>query len=272
MGEDENVIFLARYYSTHLSRPRFFSELDRLVWDAIDREIYRGNRKISTVCQEMKYKLETVRYHAHSALDRLQVARRNLDEILREVEKDVGVDPTRHLAFTLENTCRVEFYDFFLVAHLEGLLIQTKGALDSLMAFYNIGFERNLFGFKSSGQRLLKDLENLGAGWVVYAEELRELISEAKDSWIDQLITYRDELIHRGQLRDLRCMLLPLSSKLTYTPDEVAPARMPDGVECEVYIKNTLHAIHDLCRSFYTVVFRKLRDQNSPGRIKPVDA
>jgi hypothetical protein len=255
---DEGTIHLGQWFHPLLNPPAF-EDLARAVSDATDLEMRRKNNRVGNQFHDVSSKLEIARFHAKSGIDRIAFARSHLESMLADLAADLETNVEQHRHAAVARNLIVEFRDHVLVAHLEGLLIQIKCLLDSLSQFYSLAFRRSIKTFGDKGDNILKDIQNLGTRHAREAEEMTALISTAKTSWTDEAIEYRDELVHFGQLRDFRCLHLPLTEATRYGPKEVQNSIMPNKCCTEAYIRSLLHHAHDLSAAWLSIVFAQLR-------------
>ncbi len=184
--------------------------------------------------------------------------------MLADLAADLETNVEQHRRVAGASNLVCEFRDHVLVAHLEGLLIQTKCLLDSLSQFYSLAFGRSIKTFSDKGDNLLMDLRNLGAKYVREAGEMTAIIRAAKTSWTDEAIEYRDELVHFGQLREFRCLYLPLTVATRYRPEDVRDSIMPNGRPTEAYFDSLLRHAHDFATAWLAIVFAQLRARHGP--------
>ena len=254
-GDD---IYLGQWFHPVLNPPAF-EDLMFEVNDSTDLKIRRKNHRVGNQFNDVSSKLEVSRFHSKSALDRIEFARRNLKVMLADLSVDLETNVVQHRRVALTKNLIVEFRDHVLVAHLEGLLIQTKCLLDSLSQFYSIAFGRSIKSFSDKGRNVLKDLQNLKTAYAREAEEMTAMIKEAKTSWVDEAIDYRDELVHFGQLREFRCLHLPLSQATRYQSKDVLDSTMPNKRHTEEYLQWLLRSSHGFSAAWLTFIFAQLR-------------
>lgn len=258
---EEETTYLGQWFHPVLNPPAF-EHLARQVSDVTDLETRRKNHRVGNQFHDVSSKLEISRFHVKSIMDRVSFGRDNLPAMLADLAADLETNPDQHRRVATEKTLVVEFRDHVVVAHIEGLLTQTKCLLDSLAQFYSIAFRRSVKTFSDKGKNVLKDLQNLGAKHTETATNMAALINEAKNSWIDDAIEYRDELVHFGQLRQFRCLYLPLTAATQYRPEDVSESIMPNKQPTEEYVEMLLHQSHGFSAGWLRFVFGELRNQS----------
>jgi hypothetical protein len=259
MHSEDNTYVIQWFHS--LLNPPSFEELAKPVWDATDLTLRRTNHRVANQFHDVSSKLELSRFHVRSAVDRLQFSRENVPAMLTELSKDLRKDlhNTNRKAAAYKIIC--EFRDHLLVAHLEAFLIQSKCLLDSLSQFHSLAFGRTIKTFSGRGENVLKDLKHLGKLRAEAAESIKAMLENAKASWIDQAITYRDEVVHFGQLRDFRCLHLHLKPPIRFLPEDVNEATMPSGEEAKIYMNRVLRQSHELSATWLSIIFSQLQDK-----------
>jgi hypothetical protein len=265
---DDEVIHRGQWFHPLLNPPAF-EELARVVSDVTDLQIRRRNHRVGNQFHDVSSKLEIARFHTRSGLDRIAFARENLAPMLDDLAADLEVDVRQHRRVVAANRMVIEFRDHVLVAHLEGLLIQVKCLLDSLSQFYSLAFGRSVKTFSDKGENVVKDLANLGAAYGDEAAQMTTLVKAAKSTWADEAIRYRDELVHFGQLRDFRCLHLPLTKATRYLPTEVHDSVMPNMRRTEDYFDHLLRHAHEFAAAWLTIVFARLQTDSPAGSTPP---
>jgi hypothetical protein len=88
-----------------------------------------------------------------------------------------------------------------LIFEVEGFLYQTKSALDMLaQVFRDAGFQSGGESFGDHGERILKQLQIPPKSCRQEAQTLIEIVTKAQTTWIDQVISIRDHIAHRGMI------------------------------------------------------------------------
>jgi hypothetical protein len=262
MPADE-VQHVGRWYHPSIN-PELREDLKRSVSDVTDLEVRRKNNRVGNAYHDVDSKLDTIACHAVQATERLVLARQMMPKMLAEL--DAGrTEQNRRLSERVHKS--VEFYDLVFAAHTEGLLIQSKALLDSLVQFYSVVFDRKVKSFSGSGsnagercgRNLLNDLSSLGIEDRGDAQDLEKEIRKAKEEWIDRAVVYRNEVVHFGQLRGMRCHLLRLTDAAEHQPDQVAPPTMPDGQPTDGFIDSVVEGAHSFTRQFLRILFDRIR-------------
>ena len=264
---EEQTIHLGQWYHPVLNPPAF-EDLARQVSDVTDLEMRRKNHRVGNQFHDVSSKLEISRFHVRSIIDRISFARANLETMLADLARDLETNPDQHRRVATAKSLVVEFRDHVLVAHIEGLLTQTKCLLDSLAQFYSIAYGRSVKTFSDKGKNVLEDLQNLGAKHAKVAIDMEALIDAAKTSWVDEAINYRDELVHFGQLREFRCLHLPLIAATRYRPKDVYDSMMPSMRPTTEYVKSLLQHSHVFSARWLSFVFSEMRSRQ-PNEHRP---
>jgi hypothetical protein len=93
-----------------------------------------------------------------------------------------------------------ELHAHDLSAFFKAFLLLVKGVLDKLIPLFSYRYNENIDTFGDKGARLLKVIRQ--NQHIEKKEELIDLIEAAKRTWIDELITIRDEYAHYSNLRE----------------------------------------------------------------------
>jgi hypothetical protein len=254
----EQLIFVGRWYNDRLN-PIYYQAIFDSVALVSDRHLRRTNTRIGNAFHDITSKLEIIGLHVHSIRERLRLGGITLAAMLQDLEADLNTDPAGNRHAAMDADWRVEFYDYVMVAHFEGLLIQSKALLDSLCQLYSIAFTRNVRTFSNAGVNLMNDLDHLGADLASYAPRIKSLLEGAKPKWIDRLVTFRDQVVHYGQLRDMHCQMLRLDGRLKYTERDVVPAVVPGDQPLGRFVALILDEAHAFARDMVAVCFERLR-------------
>jgi hypothetical protein len=259
MPEDKPIVQVARWYNERLNEP-YYPNLIKDVASSTDLSLRRSDTRIGNAFHDISGKLEQIGYHVHTIAERLKRSLELLPIMLQDLKRDIGSNIDGHLHAARNSDRRVEFYDYILNSHIESMLIQGKALLDSTSQFYSIAFKRNIRTFGDSGDNLLNDIGNLPGGSKEYAGRLRVVVEGGKQSWIDNLIEYRDSVVHFGQLRGMYGPMLRLDERIEYRLEDVSPAVMPNGVPVEPYANSILHSAHSFEKDMMIILFERLRE------------
>ena len=91
-----------------------------------------------------------------------------------------------------------------LIFEVEGFLYQTKSVLDMLsQVFRDAGFQSVGESFGNHGERILKQLQTPPKSCRQEAQTLIEIVTKAQTTWIDQVISIRDYIAHRGMIEEM---------------------------------------------------------------------
>jgi hypothetical protein len=241
-----------------LLNPEYYPELALLVHQASDLELRRNDNRIANQYQDIAGKLETARYHAHMLASRIAHSQTCVASMLADLRVDMRSSPEPLRAHVADHML-VEFRDHILVAHLEALVVTSKSMLDSLTQFYSIAFARSVKTFSDKGSNVIADLRNLGASHSNAASELTHLVQAAKTKWIDEMIDYRNDVTHFGQLREFRCLHVVMSDALTCAPERVHAAVMPSRKPVDAYVLSLLREVHEFAAKWVRISFAQLK-------------
>lgn len=249
--------YIGRWYNEKLNI-HYYPGLLKSVGDETNIHLRRANNRIGNSFQDISSKLEIIGYHVHSIKDRLKQSEQILPKILLDVENSISRNfTTRHRA-AIDKNRWIEFYDYVLVSHIEGALIQSKALLDSIAQMYSIAFNREIKTFSKYGRSLLNDINQLKNEFDSFKIELTQIIKEHKETWIDDIIKNRDIVVHYGQLRNFRCPMLLLDERTKYSVEEVRVATMPNEESVFDFSSDLLNDVHIFTKSIMKVIFTKL--------------
>lgn len=140
---------------------------------------------------DIEHKLRGVRYHR----DNFERAETAVIERLR----------TSHVP---PRGVSVEVRASDLLFEIEGFLYQVKSTLDMLVRVLTASGLRSMGqSFGDHGDRVLRQLDSVPESCSAYAGELRSMIESAQPAWIDQAVSFRDDIAHRGMLNEFRCFV-----------------------------------------------------------------
>lgn len=263
MTADEKTSYLLQWFHPLLNIPAY-EEMFTPVHKASNLQIRRNNHRIGNQFSDISSKLEIARFHGRSAVARISFARSKTKKMMADFEKDFRSGPQRDVVSS------IEFRDYELVAHVEGVLIQSKCLLDSLAQLYSISFDRSIKTFSKSGKNFISDLKYLSETNKLESIALQDLVESAKGEWIDEAIAYRDELVHFGQLRKFRCLHFPVDPGSVHRFHDVLDSVMPNGEATATYIVALLKSMHEFSAKWVAIMFRRLEDREKALRNYPV--
>jgi hypothetical protein len=243
MSTEEQEVHIGLWFHSSLN-PEYYPELSRMVHESSDLELRRSNNRVSNQYADVAAKLEAARYHAHMVIERISHGRLKLPEMLADLRADVGASPESLAMAHSSAYVLVDFRDHVLIAHLEALIVAAKSMLDSLTQFYSIAFNRTVKTFSGSGTNVIADLRNLGNQHDAARRSLLSLLFDAKSAWTDEVIEYRDEITHFGQLREFRCLHVTLADSMTCRPDQVLNSVMPSRRPTSAYVETLIAVMH----------------------------
>lgn len=171
--------------------------------DSVDSELVELRRSWGTLLDEsdvdglakvlndIEHKLHGVRYHR----DNFERAEKAAVERFRNSHS-----PPAGIA--------VEERQPELLFEVEGLLYQVKSSMDMLARILTAAGLRSMgHSFGDHGDRVLKQLDSVPESCSTEARELRVLIEAAQPRWIDQAVSFRDQIAHAGMLDEFRCFV-----------------------------------------------------------------
>jgi len=252
----EDVIYF-RWYNERLNQ-KYFDELKKSVADCTDLTLRRKDARISNAYHDIDSKLDQICYHCSIIFERIKLSNEILPNMLSDLSKEMVQYFKLRSSIPKKNDMYAEFYDYILNSHIEALLIQVKALLDSTAQFYSIAFNRDVRSFSKSGKNWINDINNLPETETIYIIELCKFIKNAKELWIDELIRYRDEVVHFGQLRKMRGLLVKLENKHIYDVKEVKQPSMPNKILINEYTSMVLHESHKFEIAMMTIFFKRL--------------
>jgi len=264
MKKDDRHV--GRWYNERLNKHYYLEHILK-VGDNTNLHLRRSNDRIGNSYNDISSKLEIIGFHINSIMNRLNFGKELLPEMLVDLSEDLSSNKAPHIDNEKQKDLWIEFYDYEVTVHLEGLLIQAKALLDSLSQSYSLGFSRDIRTFSKSGKNILNDLKSIKSKHPLYSANLIDLIEDAKVDWIDTLIKYRDLVAHFGQLREFRCQMLKLTEKFHYEPEDVNNTKMPDGTDLDKYCSDILNHIHDFSAEFVRIVHLQLGDESVKSAI-----
>lgn len=249
--------YIGRWYNEKLN-VEYYPDLLKSVADNTNIHLRRKNNRIGNSFQDITSKLEIISYHIFSINMRIELGGNLLPEMLDDLEVDISKDINIRRRAGIEKNRWIEFYDYVLISHIEGALIQSKALLDSIAQMYSIAFNRDIRTFSKSGKSILNDINALNDKFASYQVALSKVISEHKEIWIDETIKYRDFVVHYGQLREFRCPMLQLDERTVYPISDVNQAAMPNGASISNFSSGLLNNTHDFTKDVMKILFSKL--------------
>lgn len=187
---------------------------------------------------DIEYKLCGVRYH-----------RDNLDRV-----ENVAVERFRTGHIPPAGVA-VEEREPKIIFEVEGFLYQVKSSMDMLARLLTAAGLRSIgHSFGDHGDRVLKQLDSVPDSCLAEARELRILIESAQPKWIDQVVSFRDQIAHSGMLDEFRCFV----QNPVVGPGNVAihyPA-MPGGERASTYVARVERELRSFVNAVVTVAIR----------------
>jgi len=138
-----------------------------------------------------------------------------------------------------------------LLFEIEGFLYQVKSTLDMLARLLSAAGLRSMgHSFGDHGDRVLKQLDHVPQSCSAEARELQTLIESAQPVWIDQTVSFRDEIAHKGMLDEFRCFVQ--EPFVGTAPVPIHFPEMPGGERASAYIER----VESELRSFVDAVVK----------------
>jgi len=138
-----------------------------------------------------------------------------------------------------------------LVFEVEGFLYQVKSTLDMLARLLtSAGLQSLGHSFGDHGDRVLKQLPSMPRSCSAEAIELKSLVESAQAAWIDQTVSFRDQIAHKGMLQEFRCFVQEPFEGIA--PVAIHYPEMPGGERATMYIERVEGAL----RSFVDAVVK----------------
>lgn len=179
---------------------------------------------------DIEHKLRGVRYH-----------RDNLDRV-----ENVAAERFRSRHAPPAGVA-VEEREPEILFEVEGFLYQVKSSMDMLARLLTAaGLQSIGHSFGDHGDRVLKQLESVPNSCSAEARELRVLIESAQPIWIDQVVSFRDQIAHSGMLDEFRCFV----QDPVVGPGDVAihHPMMPGGERASAYVARVECELQVFCK------------------------
>ena len=136
-----------------------------------------------------------------------------------------------------------------LIYEIEAFLFQTKSCLDILSWVLKPTFGFPYCSFGEKGDDIIKPLRNnCPATYSTIAERLIELIEDAQDAWIVELIDMRDTITHYSRLEGFTCFIE--DPHLGGTTANIHYPTMPNTRRALDYCQDVWKYAFDKCTSF----------------------
>lgn len=223
-------------------------------------EIRRNNPRVSNAITDIQSKIDIIHYHKQELDNRLNEYKDLLPKLILDFQKESsGFSPSQLQRMLKNRHCYNEFYDYRIISHLDGILVQTKAFLDSYAQLYSIAFNRDLRSFKNKGTKLVNDINNLSKSQNEFKSQLLDHITSAKVKWIDDAIDYRNSVVHYGSLKDLHLYRLELNSKNCYTVEMFKKPIMPNKKTVRNYTNNLVKNVTQFCQEGLIIFFNRFK-------------
>ena len=147
------------------------------------------------------------------------------------------------------------------LASLHGILYSFKSLLDLVAILWVrlISEEAKIRGFDRkdgiAGGKLIRWLRCTAPSSFHNRLQLAEIIEENSRKWITEAVSYRDTLIHRGEIDGLSHLTVRLGKEhRSYSREDANIPKMPDGKAVEDYCKTLLENTTKFVRAGLTLV------------------
>lgn len=205
----------------------------------------------------IEHKLRGVRYH-----------RDNLDRVENLAVERFQSEHTPPAGAALEER------EPEILFEVEGFLYQVKSSMDMLARLLTAAGLRSIGNsFGDHGDRVLKQLHSVPNSCSTEAKELRVLIESAQPIWIDQVVSFRDQIAHAGMLDEFRCFV----QEPVVDPSNVAVhyPTMPGGERASAYVarverelRSFVNAVVKVAIEITTIVRKERAKPDAMGSIK----
>jgi len=136
-----------------------------------------------------------------------------------------------------------------LIYEVEAFLFQVKSCLDVLSWVLKPVFGFIYCSFGDKGDDVIKQLKNnCPATLVPYANNIIELIEDAQDAWIVELVNMRDQITHHSNLKGFNCFIQD-----PYVGGEIANIHyptMPNKRRALEYCQDIWERLLSFCEDF----------------------
>lgn len=187
---------------------------------------------------DIEHKLRGVRYH-----------RDNLDRVENLAVERFRSKHTPPAGTALEERAPEILFE------VEGFLYQVKSSMDMLARLLTAAGLRSIGNsFGDHGDRVLKQLHSVPNSCLAEAKELRNLIESAQPIWIDQVVSFRDQIAHAGMLDEFRCFV----QAPVIDPSNVAVhyPTMPGGERASAYVARVERELRSFVNALVTVAIQ----------------
>jgi len=151
------------------------------------------------------------------------------------------------------------YHSISFQAGLQSFFISTKSALDiyAQMVSKMIKPQSSLFGFNKGSFRGTKLVGGTLLNWIEHnspasysnRKQLIELLINHIDSWISNVVRYRDQIVHRGNINSLREMCVPLLKRpQQIRKDEIILPAIKDEGDLLKYCNHSLQNIYRMLK------------------------
>lgn len=206
---------------------------------------------------------ETLKEEIDACVTRMVIFRRNARDVCAQVSRDFATfqeqlnDQIQMLQETAINKPEQRFTCYHDNTHyisaICSALIYLKSFLDvySALIVKSINPSQKLLFSKAvvdgetkqiAGGKLINWLRRCAPAQHTNLSNI--ILTHSKD-WIHQAVTYRDTLIHYGELPELRRMRVPLRPESPpFRPEEIEAPKMPHGDDVQIYVRDLAERLH----------------------------
>ena len=204
-----------------------------------------------------------IRYICQTCADRLTLMTYHKTTIEAQIDNDIGIFIKRLNLFAQgyprdDHPPLIAYYrGVTYLASIHGILISLKSFLDVMSILWRslINGRKMAGGFnkgkinegedKLAGGSLINDIRNTT---IQNADKLASLIETNSREWITEAVSYRDTLLHRGEIGGLMHFAVQLQrGKWPYADEAVQTPIMPNGTPlrdyCKMLLENTIYML-----------------------------
>lgn len=114
--------------------------------------------------------------------------------------------------------------------------------------------EGTVDGQKIKGGKLIKWLTESAPSTFTNASALASVIKNNSSLWIEDVVNWRNKLIHYGEIPNLRPMMVPLQCELDKVKDHVILPQMPNTKDVATYCNETRNNLFRFIRETFILL------------------
>lgn len=205
---------------------------------------------------------EGIRETAISCSERLSLVVYHVRAIGPQIDNDVGYFTSevnrqlRTVTIPDDMLLIVCYRSPAYLASLHGVLYSLKSFLDLMANLWVrlISERAKIRGFDEkdglAGGKLIRWLRSTAPPTFQNRIQLASIIEENSQEWITEAVSYRNTLVHKGEIDGLRhLVVMARKGQWPYSREDVCIPKMPDGKPvgdyCKVLLKNTIDFVKD---------------------------